>query len=43
MKQPQIVKIKSLTSLPSLTTLNRYANGLGLVLAKSAKVFRLDY
>ncbi|MBD5316845.1 MAG: helix-turn-helix transcriptional regulator [Bacteroides sp.] len=30
MKQPQLAKIESLTSLPSLDTLQRYAQGLGL-------------
>ncbi|MFB9769353.1 helix-turn-helix domain-containing protein [Lactiplantibacillus modestisalitolerans] len=30
MKQPQLAKIERLDSMPSLTTLNRYAHGLGL-------------
>lgn len=30
MKQPQLAKIEQLQSMPSLTTLNRYAKGLGL-------------
>lgn len=30
MKQPQLAKIERLDSLPSLSTLNRYAKGLGL-------------
>lgn len=30
MSQPQLAKIESLTSIPSLETLNRYAKGLGL-------------
>jgi transcriptional regulator with XRE-family HTH domain len=30
MKQPQLAKIERLESTPSLTTLNRYAHGLGL-------------
>lgn len=30
MVQPQLAKIERLESTPSLTTLNRYANGLGL-------------
>lgn len=30
MKQPQLAKIESLTSMPSLETLTRYAKGLGL-------------
>ena len=30
MAQPQLAKIERLESTPSLTTLNRYANGLGL-------------
>ncbi len=30
MKQPQLAKVESLTSIPSLETLNRYAKGLGL-------------
>lgn len=30
MKQSQLAKIESLTSIPSLETLNRYAKGLGL-------------
>lgn len=30
MKQPQLAKIERLDSMPSLTTLNRYARGLGL-------------
>jgi len=29
MKQPQLAKIERLESVPSLTTLNRYAEGLG--------------
>jgi len=29
MKQPQLAKIENLDSIPSLTTLNRYARGLG--------------
>lgn len=32
MKQPQLAKIESLDSIPSLATLNRYAAGLGLKL-----------
>ena len=30
MTQPQLAKIENLDSLPTLTTLNRYAKGLGL-------------
>lgn len=30
MSQPQLAKIESLSSIPSLKTLNRYAEGLGL-------------
>lgn len=30
MKQPQLAKIERMESTPSLTTLNRYAHGLGL-------------
>ena len=30
MKQPQLAKIERMESVPSLTTLNRYAHGLGL-------------
>jgi transcriptional regulator with XRE-family HTH domain len=30
MKQPQLAKIERMKSTPSLTTLNRYAHGLGL-------------
>lgn len=30
MKQPQLAKIERMESTPSLATLNRYANGLGL-------------
>lgn len=30
MKQPQLAKIEQMHSIPSLTTLNRYAKGLGL-------------
>lgn len=30
MKQPQLAKIEKLDSTPSLTTLNRYAHGLGM-------------
>ncbi|SJZ87706.1 Helix-turn-helix [Pilibacter termitis] len=30
MKQPQLAKIERLESMPSLKTLNRYAEGLGL-------------
>ncbi|MDR1017878.1 MAG: helix-turn-helix transcriptional regulator [Lachnospiraceae bacterium] len=30
MKQPQLAKIERVGSTPSLTTLNRYAHGLGL-------------
>lgn len=30
MPQPQLVKIERLDSTPTLTTLNRYAQGLGL-------------
>lgn len=30
MKQPQLARIESLTSIPSLDTLERYAKGLGL-------------
>lgn len=30
MKQPQLAKIERLDSIPSLVTLNRYANGLGM-------------
>ncbi|WP_155286875.1 helix-turn-helix domain-containing protein [Lacticaseibacillus zhaodongensis] len=32
MKQPQLAKIERLDSIPSLSTLNRYAAGLGLKL-----------
>lgn len=32
MKQPQLAKLERLDSLPSLTTLTRYAAGLGLKL-----------
>lgn len=35
MKQPQIARIERLDSVPSLTTLQRYANGLGLNLQLS--------
>lgn len=30
MKQPQLAKIERIESTPSLSTLNRYAHGLGL-------------
>lgn len=30
MSQPQLAKIENLSSIPSLKTLNRYAEGLGL-------------
>ncbi|UYN56272.1 helix-turn-helix domain-containing protein [Lacticaseibacillus chiayiensis] len=30
MKQPQLAKIERLDSIPTLVTLNRYAEGLGL-------------
>lgn len=30
MSQPQLAKIESLESIPTLTTLNKYAAGLGL-------------
>lgn len=30
MSQPQVAKIESLESMPTLTTLNKYASGLGL-------------
>lgn len=30
MTQPQLAKIESLDSIPTLTTLNKYARGLGL-------------
>lgn len=32
MKQPQVAKLEMLASVPTLKTLNRYANGLGLKL-----------
>lgn len=32
MKQPQLAKLELLSSVPTLKTLNRYANGLGLKL-----------
>lgn len=31
MKQPQLAKIENMSSIPSLSTLDRYAKGLGLV------------
>lgn len=37
MKQPQLAKIENMTSIPSLSTLNRYAAGLGLVATVSFK------
>lgn len=37
MRQPQLAKIESMTSVPSLSTLNRYAKGLGLVATLSFK------
>lgn len=37
MKQPQLAKIENMTSIPSLSTLNRYAKGLGLVATVSFK------
>lgn len=37
MKQPQLAKIESMSSIPSLSTLNRYAEGLGLVATVSFK------
>lgn len=37
MKQPQLAKIENMTSIPSLSTLNRYAEGLGLVATVSFK------
>lgn len=37
MKQPQLAKIESMTSLPSLNTINRYAEGLDLVATISFK------
>ncbi len=37
MKQPQLAKIENMTSIPSLSTLNRYAKGLGLVAMASFK------
>jgi len=32
MKQPQLAKLELLESVPTLKTINRYANGLGLKL-----------
>lgn len=32
MKQPQLAKLETLSSVPTLKTLNRYASGLGLKL-----------
>ena len=37
MKQPQLAKIENMSSIPSLSTLNRYAEGLGLVAMVSFK------
>ncbi|WP_318766910.1 helix-turn-helix domain-containing protein [Lactiplantibacillus carotarum] len=37
MKQPQLAKIERLDSMPSLTTLNRYAHGLGLEIEMKLK------
>lgn len=37
MKQPQLAKIENLTSIPSLTTLRRYAEGLGLTVTLTFK------
>lgn len=37
MKQPQLAKIENMSSIPSLSTLNRYAKGLGLVATVSFK------
>ena len=37
MKQPQLAEIENMTSIPSLSTLNRYAKGLGLVATVSFK------
>lgn len=37
MKQPQLAKIENMSSIPSLSTLNRYAEGLGLVATVSFK------
>lgn len=35
MKQPQLAKIENMTSVPSLSTLDRYAKGLGLAVTIS--------
>lgn len=37
MQQPQLTKIENMSSIPSLSTLNRYAAGLGLVATVSFK------
>lgn len=37
MKQPQLAKIESMTSIPSFNTLIRYAEGLGLAVQISFK------
>lgn len=37
MKQPQLAKIENMSSIPSLSTLDRYAKGLGLVATISFK------
>lgn len=37
MKQPQLAKIEDMSSMPSFSTLNRYAKGLGLVARISFK------
>lgn len=37
MKQPQLAKIENLTSIPSLTTLRRYAEGLDLTVTLTFK------
>lgn len=37
MKQPQLAKVENLTSIPSLSTLERYAHGLGLEIMISFK------
>ena len=37
MKQPQLAKIENMSSIPSLSTLNRYAERLGLVAMVSFK------
>lgn len=42
MKQPQLAKIERMESMPSLTTLNRYARGLGLELKMTIQPMELS-